>query len=206
VPDVTSHQALVRFSDALEPSVFDVSDEVFTISAEEVVAEVVAEEEAVEEVEAEEVQAEEAIPLEPVDETSQPPGIQSYDILVKLGDNHSLDPEEDARACYKEGDIVVVKPTGHKWSDTERNSFLIVQVYLSEEEARQLTAPKVIDTGKKNKYGRPIKEIVKVRSRHIDLKKFGLSKEVKEKRSEKIDEIRSILKDNPLAPELIEEK
>lgn len=205
VPDAISHQALVRFSDALEPRVFDVSDETFTISAEEAIAEEEMEEE-VEGVEAEEAQAEETIPSEQLDETSQQPGIQAYDILVKLGDNHNLDPEEDARACYKEGDIIVVKPAGHKWSDNERNSFLIVQVYLSEEEARQLTAPKVINTGKKNKDGRPIKEIVRIRSRYIDLKKFGLSKEMKEKRSEKIHEIRSIFKDNPLAPELIEEK
>lgn len=41
------------------------------------------------------------------------------ELLVRLIDNHHPDPVKDARACYKRGDVVVVKPDEHEWGKKE---------------------------------------------------------------------------------------
>ncbi|MCK5180619.1 MAG: right-handed parallel beta-helix repeat-containing protein, partial [Candidatus Omnitrophica bacterium] len=42
-------------------------------------------------------------------EASPDTGTQLYDVVIKLGDNYHSDPEEDDRACFKHGDVVMVK-------------------------------------------------------------------------------------------------
>ncbi len=131
------------------------------------------------------------------------PGTELYDILIKLGDNHNPDPQEDARACYKEGDVVLVKPAGHNWSETERRSFLIIQAYLTEEEARNLTKPKEIATGRVDEDGRPVIKILRRRAGFLNLKKLGLDKV---ERGLKLRDIRKKLKGKRLKWEAFEEK
>ena len=82
-----------------------------------------------------------------------------------LDDNHHPDPEENARGCYKDGDVVLVKPAGHKWTRTERSSFLIVRMYLSKKEAVELVKPEM--TGSDNK-------VLRKRALKIDMEKLGL--------------------------------
>ena len=66
------------------------------------------------------------------------PGAMLYEILVKLGDNYHSNPSEDASGSYKHGDVVVILPVGHNWSDTERSSFLIMEMYLTKDEVTEL--------------------------------------------------------------------
>ena len=141
-------------------------------------------------------------------ETTNRPGTQVYDVLIKLNDNHHSDPQEDARGCFKHGDVVTVRPTGFAWSETERNSFLIVQVYLTEKEAVQLAMPKRIATGELDEAGRPVMKTVRKRARRLNLAKIGLStdKMKSDKKRKKLREIRGRVKDRALKLEVIEEK
>ena len=203
VPDVVSNKARIKVSDAFDSKVYDISNRYFTIIQDS----------------GGRIQGAgddqgsgdrgqgsgEDIDLDTVIEEGERDGTKLYDVLIKLGDNTSPDPEEDERACYKEGDIVIVRPTGHMWSDTEKNSFLIVQLYLTEEEAQNLTRPKEVPTGEVDAEGNPIMETVKRRAKKINLEEFGLSKE-KGKREKSLRSIKKLLQDKPLAKEIIEEK
>ena len=71
---------------------------------------------------------------------------QLYEMAIMLRDNVLSDPEED-KGSYKKGDIVMIVPAGHNWSETERNSFLIVKAYLTQEKVNELMRPKEIDKG-----------------------------------------------------------
>ena len=137
-------------------------------------------------------------------EEGQRPGTRLYDVVVKLGDNYNPDPEEDARGCYKHGEIVIVRPSGHLWSETERSSFLIVQAYLTPEEAQNLTKPKEIATDELDKDGRPVIKKIKRRAKRLQLEKLGLSKT--DKRKEKLREVSDHLKFSSLTRGVIEEK
>ncbi|MCK5083657.1 MAG: right-handed parallel beta-helix repeat-containing protein [Candidatus Omnitrophica bacterium] len=140
-------------------------------------------------------------------EASPDDGTRLYDVVVKLGDNYNSDPGEDARASYKEGDVVVIRPSGHLWSVIERNGFLIIRAYLTEDESRQLTLPQEIVTGEKDEDGRSVKEMVKRRANRIDLTKLGLSKRSDTgKRALKLRALRGTLKAKALKRGLIEEK
>ena len=137
--------------------------------------------------------------LEALIEAGERPGTQLYDLVIKLGDNTSANAEEDTRACYKEGDVVIVQPAGHQWSETERASFLIVQAYLTEKEALELTRSEEMNTGRYDEAGRPIKKTVRNRIIRIDLKKVGLLPEVAD-REKKLRQIRRSLGDRVLSP------
>lgn len=194
VPKAPSSKALVKVSDAFDNQIYDASNKAFSImtaeeyrkhkvkkgkiAIEEAAEEGIAEEAAeggIAEEGAEEKTGEEEVTTE--EELSQEkPGTQLYELLIKLGDNVLEDnPEEDERGSYKEGDIVVIKPAGHQWSDTERNSFLIARAYLTKKEALELTQPKVairVDDS-----GKTVTEIVRIRKFKMDLKKVGLKDE-----------------------------
>ena len=75
-----------------------------------------------------------------------------------------------------QGDILLVRPHGRPWSDTERETYLIIQMYLTPEEARALVSPKLVDTGKVDERGRPIMKKVKKRAHKINLKALGFSR------------------------------
>lgn len=52
-----------------------------------------------------------------------------YEMLVKAVDHSHPDPEIDRRGCYKKGDIVVVRPAGHKWGAKETlPKFVVVKI------------------------------------------------------------------------------
>lgn len=64
-----------------------------------------------------------------------------YEVAVVVRDQHNSDPEEDRRNSMKAGDVLVIKPEGQKWSQTERVSYLILKMSLTEEEKQNLTKP-----------------------------------------------------------------
>jgi hypothetical protein len=209
VPEASTSKARVRISDTLNKAIYDISDKYFYIMSEKEykdkkgkigIEEGVEEgitEEGVEEGAEEEIREEEVIKEEEL--VKERPGTQLYELLIKIRDNVLENtPEEDQRGSYKEGDIVVIKPAGHQWSDTERNSFLIVQAYLTKEEVAQLTQPQTIT--KVDKSGKVVTEISKKRRFKINLKKAGLE-------DEKLALMKGLLKNKPLIGKVgIEEK
>ncbi len=64
-----------------------------------------------------------------------------YEVAVVVRDQNNPDPEEDRRTSLKAGDVLVVQPEGHNWSRTERISYLILKMNLTEEQKAKLTAP-----------------------------------------------------------------
>ena len=128
--DLQSDKCLIRVCDSFDNTINDISDKPFSIQATE---------EPKKEKIGQEVIEEEAINLK--EAGKKRPGTQLYEMLIKLGDNRASRPEEDKRASYKNGDIVLILPAGHQWSDAEKTSFLIIQAYLTQKEAAALMAP-----------------------------------------------------------------
>jgi len=109
--------------------------------------------------------------IEVIEEIEERGGTVLYDVLVKLGDNVHPDPTEDARGSYKHGDVIMVMPAGHNWSDTERSSFFIIQLNLTDQEAVDLVRSDLH---------------VNRRGKRIKLKSFGLE-EIDSHTKEKVD-------------------
>jgi len=65
-----------------------------------------------------------------------------YEVAVMMRSQNNSDPEEDVRTSLKKGDVLVVQKEGHNWSKTEKVSYLILKMELSEAEASKLTKSK----------------------------------------------------------------
>ncbi len=206
-------KALIKITDSFNQDIFDVSPKPFsilpalldteqaTVTEEEKIIEsesstastaaaAAASEAAIEA----EKQAEAAVvpDLEKIIEIGERTGTKLYDIVIKLNDNRSSDPIEDARASFKEGDIVLVLPAGNNWSDTERKSYLIIQAYLTSQEAAVLMNPSNVSSGQR-------------KIQKIDLKKFGLLPKLQDK-EQRLKAIRKYLEDKALDPKKIVEE
>jgi len=182
VSGIEPDTALIRVSDSFDNVIADTSDATFTIVASPSVegeekneAAIVSEVKPVATVAASAQEAETAETKKAEKKPEQVSVLKEYELLVKLGDNYSSNPNEDAKASFKEGDIIVVKPAGYEWSQNERDSFLIVKVTMTEQEAAELTQPKTAAIGKLDKDGKPVEEIVRMRKNKVDLKKLGTS-------------------------------
>ena len=90
-----------------------------------------------------------------------------YEALVNIIEQKIADPVEDARNSLKVGDVIAVFPAGHAWSDTEKNSYLIVKMGITAEEAAKLTQSKTKDTD----LG---KEVVLIRQYRLKLPEFDV--------------------------------
>ena len=66
---------------------------------------------------------------------------QVYEALVMVTDQKNSDPVEDAKSSLKAGDVLVILPEGHSWSDTEKISYLILKMNLTEDQAQKLLQP-----------------------------------------------------------------
>lgn len=62
----------------------------------------------------------------------------AYEALVQMTDQKSDDPVVDRRLNLKKGDVLVVFPKGHEWTETEKQNYLILKLKISEEEAAKL--------------------------------------------------------------------
>jgi len=174
-----SQNCLVKITDNLDFSIYDLSNDYFSIGMEAAEPSLRGDDEVVDEAIPE---APEAIP--------QRLGIQLYDLLIKVGDN----------VGYEEGDIVMVKPAGYIWGAKERNSdkFIIVKAYLTEEEAGGLMKPELGESYDGS--GKKVFKIIKRRKHKIDLERQGIIKR-------NIFGARRLLRSRPLVEkEAIEEK
>ena len=75
----------------------------------------------------------------------KPAPTKVYEALVAVTDQKAADPVEDLRSSLKAGDVLVVLPEGHQWSDTEKTSYLLIKIKLTEDEAQKLTQPEQVE-------------------------------------------------------------
>ncbi len=199
---ISTTQALIRIVDTKDTNNFGTSSAPFTIlSGQEDNTTLTPEEQAALE---KELMESEEIDIEKLIQAGRRPGTILYDLLIKIGNNYNPDPEEDARASYKNGDIITVRPHGFNWSKTERNSYLILQVYLKRKEADTLMMPKTI-IEKDKTTGEEITRMVRRRAVRINLKKLGIKDKIRSK-TEKIREIEYKLKGRPVITDKILQK
>lgn len=66
-----------------------------------------------------------------------------YEVAVMVRSQVSSDPVEDAKSSLKAGDVIVIQNEGHNWSASEKISYLILKMELTEEQKEKLMAPKV---------------------------------------------------------------
>jgi hypothetical protein len=75
--------------------------------------------------------------------------VQVYEALVSVIDEKSSDPVEDAKSSMKRGDVLVIFPEGHSWSETEKTSYLILKIRLKKSEADELVQPEIKSVSKR---------------------------------------------------------
>ena len=73
-----------------------------------------------------------------------------YEVAIMMRSQNNSDPEEDARTSLKKGDVLVTQKEGHSWSKTEKVSYLILKMNLSEEQAQKLTQAKTKEIKEKD--------------------------------------------------------
>jgi hypothetical protein len=66
---------------------------------------------------------------------------KTYEIAVQVRSQENSDPKEDARTSMKAGDVIVVQNEGHSWSNTEKVSYLILKISLTDDQKQKLTSP-----------------------------------------------------------------
>jgi hypothetical protein len=64
-----------------------------------------------------------------------------YEALIAVRSQSNSDPVEDAKNSLKAGDVILILPEGHRWSDTEKFSYLLLKMNLTEKEAQTLVSP-----------------------------------------------------------------
>jgi hypothetical protein len=114
---------------------------------------------------------------------------QVYEALVNIVDQKTGDPVEDARSSLKKGDVIAYFPEGHSWSDTEKNSYLIIKIKLKTDDAAKLleaetkevkeAKPPTTETaegGLASKEMGPRMETVRARKYFLDLPDFDTQK------------------------------
>ena len=104
------------------------------------------------------------------------PKKEVYEVAVQVRDQTNPDPEEDLRTSLKRGDAAVVFPEGHKWSDTERMSYLILKMEMSKKESKELvqSETELIEgpPGEKAE-----ENIVRLRTHTINLEHIGFNQD-----------------------------
>jgi hypothetical protein len=118
-----------------------------------------------------------------------------YDAAIQLRDQKNSNPEEDARSSSKKGDVILIRETGREWSDTEKVSYLIIKIKLSDEQAQKIVQAKATNLSKeealekgilneemskdmqKEELDQLLKEDILFREYRIDIDKLGLDLE-----------------------------
>lgn len=107
-----------------------------------------------------------------------------FEALVNVTDQISNDPAEDAKSSLKKGDVIAVFPKGHNWSNTEKSSYLILKLRITQEEAVKLTQAetkeieneKIAQEDGKLK-GEKRKETVRARAYRLKIEKLNFDAE-----------------------------
>jgi len=71
----------------------------------------------------------------------KPKEYKVYEALIAVRSQANSDPVEDAKNSLKAGDVLLTLPEGHRWSDLERASYLILKMRLTAEQAQTLVSP-----------------------------------------------------------------
>ncbi len=101
---------------------------------------------------------------------------KKYEVLVFIRNQTNSNPEEDRRTSMKKGYVVGVYDDGHKWSKSEKNSYLILKMMLTEKQKEKLMQS--ITKKKKTKSKSDEidgEEIIGLRAYKISLKKVGFT-------------------------------
>jgi len=198
--NISSKKAKVRISDSYDHTVYAQTTGYFSILTQAEYEELTGKE--LEEEKIEEDYSELSELSSFLTEAGKDPAAEPYELLIKIGDNYHRDRDEDRRASYKAGDIVLVRPAGFNWSDTEKNSFLVIRVDMTKEKAKEIVASKKVKTRKKDSYGNPIYRTIKKRAYKVNLDKFGLG----EGRKKNIGKVHRFLKGKVLSQDIMERK
>jgi hypothetical protein len=62
-----------------------------------------------------------------------------YEAAVLVRDQNSSDPNDDNSNSLRAGDVLLLKQSGLQWSDTERVSYLILKMELTQSQHEKLT-------------------------------------------------------------------
>lgn len=65
-----------------------------------------------------------------------------YEVAVRVVSQNNSNKEEDLKTSLKYGDVLLVAENEHKWSNTEKISYLILKMELSDEEKVNIVSPK----------------------------------------------------------------
>ncbi len=98
-----------------------------------------------------------------------------YEILVAVRNQYNPDPEEDKKTSMKKGYVLGVYDDGHKWSETEKKSYLILKIKLTKTEKEKLIQPITEETSRKEDSSEKDEKIIALRKYKIDLNKIGFS-------------------------------
>ncbi|MFA5143427.1 MAG: DUF2341 domain-containing protein [Candidatus Omnitrophota bacterium] len=85
-----------------------------------------------------------------------------YELLIVRRKDLKDAKRQAASTDYEDGDIISVKPAGFIWGAEERKNFLIIQAYLTDQQAQALVSAKETTTGTDGE-GRQAKKMVKMR-------------------------------------------
>jgi hypothetical protein len=66
---------------------------------------------------------------------------QLYEVAIMVRNQTNSNEEEDKRTSLKIGDVLLVQKVGHKWSRTERVSYLLLKMNLTKSQIEKLTKP-----------------------------------------------------------------
>lgn len=67
-----------------------------------------------------------------------------FEAMVQTKGQDEYETPEDKAAFFENGDVIVIFPEGHKWTDSEREK-LIVKIKISENQANQLMESEVAE-------------------------------------------------------------
>jgi hypothetical protein len=73
---------------------------------------------------------------------------QVYDVAVMVRNQGGGGGADDAKTNLKKGDVLAIQKQGHNWSNTEKISYLILQMELTQEQKQKLMQPKTKDLDK----------------------------------------------------------
>lgn len=108
---------------------------------------------------------------------------KKYEVLVSVRDETNPNPEEDKRSSMKKGYVIGVYDEGQKWSDTEKISYLILKMDLTQEQKEKLTRSiekevkreKTSEDREEGEEDRIETEVIGIREYKIDLEEIGFS-------------------------------
>jgi hypothetical protein len=109
---------------------------------------------------------------------------QIYQAAIMVRDQENSDPAEDRRTSLKSGDVLMVADENHKWSNTEKISYLILKMNLTESQKNKLTQPEEREKEKnelteeekkimeENENFETSKELIRIRQYRIKIEDF----------------------------------